>query len=358
MVIQSIRVFKKEIHFRKPALTSRNVFKSRVIYIVKFTSDTGSVGFGEASPLEHLSIDDLPDYLEHLREILTTCMGREELAPIPFAFPSIRFGLETAWQDLKQKEIGIIFDQNFTKGKPISINGLVWMAPLEDMFEEAIAKIESGFKCMKFKVGAHDFDAECDLIQAIRSKYPTPKIKIRLDANGAFVPQEALKKMNRLSEFDIHSIEQPIRAGNWELMGQLCSETRIPIALDEELIGINPEVDGAELLDTCRPHYIILKPNLLGGFEVCDKWIALAESRHIKWWATSALESDIGLNAISQWSATYNNNLPQGLGTGALYTNNIKSPLEVKGDSLHYSETQWGYDDFLEDAEMVLNLEN
>jgi L-alanine-DL-glutamate epimerase-like enolase superfamily enzyme len=258
-------------------------------------------------------------------------------------WPSIAFALGTAIFDLKSGGQRLLFESKFTSGdSPIAINGLVWMGDPGFMLQQIEEKINAGFSVIKMKVGAIDFEQELALIRHIRMNYPAEKIEIRIDANGAFRFVDVFKKLEQLAVFSIHSIEQPIKAGNPQMMAEVCRFSPIPVALDEELIGIVPDDDKKRLLDIILPQFIILKPSLLGGFENSQQWINLAEERGAAWWVTSALESNIGLNAIAQWTATHKNPLPQGLGTGSLYSNNIPSPLLVENGFLHYKpETSW-----------------
>ena len=243
-----------------------------------------------------------------------------------------------AFQSLRSEDPFLLFPSNFTSGDDsISINGLVWMGSKEYMKEQISEKIASGFNCIKLKIGAIDFQAELELLKYIRSQFSSEEIELRVDANGAFAVEEALVKLEQLNQFDIHSIEQPIKQGNWQAMAKLCQQTPIPIALDEELIGISDVSKKRELLQRVQPQYIIFKPSLIGGFRGTKEWLDLAEDLNIGWWITSALESNIGLNAISQWTYLQNSTMPQGLGTGGLYTNNFESPLEVKNGNIQYN---------------------
>lgn len=343
------RIIHHQLEFVKPAKTSRNVFKERHIRYV-LLSENGITGIGEAAPLHLLSIDDVEDYDSKLEEVCTQLCKVKLTSHLNLdlnfdlnlnQYPSIRFGLETALLDLKNGGRQIIFDTDFLRGKPIPINGLVWMADLDAMYDEAISKIQQGFRCIKFKVGQHDFDAECRLLERIRKEYSAFQLEIRLDANGALLQDEALTQLNELSRFDIHSIEQPIAVNQWDDMAKLCQESKIDIALDEELIGVEVFEKGNELLKHIEPQYVILKPNLIGGFTVSDEWIKLCRKHQIGWWATSALESNIGLNAIAQWVSQYDVNMPQGLGTGSLYSNNIDSPLEIIDQNLTSNSQHW-----------------
>lgn len=293
-------------------------------------------GLGEAGLFRGLSCDDRPDYEEKLSEV---CRDIDRYASSPSLladWPSIRFAVETAVRDLENGGKRLIYPSRWTEGQSaVTINGLVWMGDRRLMRERIAEKLAAGFTCVKIKIGGIDFDDELSLLRFIRRE--APSVALRLDANGAFTPADALGKLRRLAEFRIHSIEQPIRAGQWKEMGQLCHTSPIPIALDEELIGINDPGLKIRLLDEVRPQFIILKPTLTGGFSASEEWIRIAEERGCGWWATSALESNIGLNAIAQWVATLDTSMPQGLGTGQLYHNNIPSPLTLIADRLTYS---------------------
>lgn len=329
-----------QLAFKKPARTSRAEMKYKYGYFVTL-EDNGTKGIGECSYIEGLSIDNLALYGNKLATITTRA---NDLTPILenelVDFPSIKFGLETALLDLKNGGNKILFPSEFTAGRAqIPINGLVWMGSADAMRAEIIQKLEDGFSCIKLKVGAIDFKEECKLLELIRNDFSKEKIEIRLDANGSFKKEEAIQKLTTLARFDIHSIEQPIATKQWELMREICTANIINIALDEELIGISSKEKKQQLLETIRPPYIILKPSLLGGFKACDEWIELAEAMSIKWWATSALESNIGLNAIAQWVFSKQKNTTQGLGTGGLYTNNIDSPLYIQNGHLGYGTT-------------------
>ncbi|MBR9859876.1 o-succinylbenzoate synthase [bacterium] len=320
------------LEFLKPAKTSRNVFETREIQLIHlYDTKSGRTGIGEAAPLKMLSIDDREDYKFVLEQKLSEFCEAEALEELDLdSLPSIKFGVETALHDLNFKETYKLFDTPFTKGmEQIPINGLVWMADLETMYNEALSKIEAGFNCIKFKVGAHDFDKECMLLEKIRKQFSAFKIELRLDANGAFKPDEAAEQLQTLKRFEIHSIEQPIKPKQWDAMAFLCREQFIPIALDEELIGLNIQAQAEKLLREINPQYLILKPNLIGGLANADSWIKLAAKQNIDWWATSALEGNIGLNAIAQWVSQYHPKLHQGLGTGSLYKDNIEVNLQI-----------------------------
>jgi o-succinylbenzoate synthase len=328
---------KHSLTFKKPARTSRGEMLSHEVFYIKLRQEN-RVGYGEASPLKGLSIDDRPDFEQKLKEC---CQYINDGLPVDALslkeFPSLQFAFETASLSLPFNEDFKVFDTAFFRGAPIKINGLVWMNTKTEMLEEAFLKVEQGFDCIKFKVGALDFDEECRMLEAFRKCYSSFKVELRLDANGAFSTDDAQEKLKELSRFDIHSIEQPIKAKQPDYMQELCAKTRIPIALDEELIGLDVVNDGNALLKYIKPHYIIIKPTLIGGFANANAWVKHAQLNNIGWWATSALESNIGLNAIAQWCSTYKNDLPQGLGTGALYTNNIESPLSILDGELLYN---------------------
>ncbi|WP_304156783.1 o-succinylbenzoate synthase [Mesonia mobilis] len=329
---------KYTLNFKRPSGTSRGVLTTKETWFL-ILEEENNFGIGECGILRTLSIDDRPDYEEKLK---WTCQNihlpKDELLAELVEFPSIQFGVEMALLSLQSQDPFQLFPSAFTNGeKGIPINGLIWMGEEAFMHEQIQQKLEQGFSCIKLKIGAIDFDKEIALLQSIRKKYSASEIELRVDANGAFQPHEALQKLQRLSELDLHSIEQPIKQGQFSEMAKLCAKTPLPIALDEELIGVFSVTKKEELLQTIQPQYIILKPSLIGGFKGTQEWIDLAEKQNIGWWITSALESNIGLNAISQFTFMQDSNMPQGLGTGSLYTNNIKSPLVVKGEYITYA---------------------
>ena len=368
-----IEISERTLHFKQPAGTSRGVYTTRHSYYLTLTSDEmpGVEGVGECATLPDLSCDAKPEYEMTLRQV---CQMVEQMGRIPYdmirAYPSITFGLETAFASffnaakkfleivpaegassssemLKQKGVSVpvgmenlvdLFDSPFGKGEEgITINGLVWMGTYEEMLARLEEKLQAGFHCVKLKIGAIDFFKELDLIKRIRDVYTQEQVELRVDANGGFLPENAMSQLEALAKYDIHSIEQPIRQHQWPKMAQLCRETPLPIALDEELIGVNVRSMKEALLDTIRPQYIILKPSLHGGIYGCNEWIQLASQRGIGSWITSALESNIGLNAIAHYAAKVygpNVEMPQGLGTGQLFTDNIPMPLEIRGDKL------------------------
>lgn len=368
-----IEISERTLHFKQPAGTSRGVYTTRHSYYLTLTSDElpGVEGVGECATLPDLSCDAKPEYEMTLRQV---CQMVEQMGRIPYdmirAYPSIIFGLETAFASffdaakkfleivptegassssemLKQKGVSVpagmenlteLFDSPFGRGEEgITINGLVWMGTYEEMLARLEEKLQAGFHCVKLKIGAIDFFKELDLIKRIRDVYTKEQVELRVDANGGFLPENAMSQLEALAKYDIHSIEQPIKQHQWPKMAQLCRETPLPIALDEELIGVNVRSMKQALLDTVCPQYIILKPSLHGGIYGCNEWIELANQRGIGSWITSALESNIGLNAIAHYAAkVYGSNvkMPQGLGTGQLFTDNIPMPLEIRGDKL------------------------
>lgn len=325
----------------KPMGTSRGVLHERDTFVIGLKSPKNSscLGLGECAPLTGLSVDDKPNFTEKLQEICA--LLNEGLCPSDLDlvdWPSIRFGLEAALIDLENGGRRCFFNNDFTSGKQsIPINGLIVMSDIENMLRQAFDKSKLGFDCIKIKIGAHDFDAECQLLSEIRKKFPPAKIQIRLDANGAFEVDTALDKIGRLAEFEIHSLEQPIKPGQWQGMAEICSKSPVPIALDEELIGIQSRADKERLLKTIYPQFIVLKPTLLGGLKASMEWITFARRLNIGYWITSALESNIGLNVISQWTSTLPIKLHQGLGTGQLFTTNFPSPIKVSQGNLTYS---------------------
>lgn len=349
-------VSKKVFEFNFVARTSRGRMKERTCWFIKLWDESNAAlfGIGECAPLPGLSIDDKPDFEIVLNQVAENVLSLKLESPsllkdvgklVPVEYPSIRFGLETALLDLKNGGKRIIFNNSFLASKPIPINGLVWMGDLDLMLQQASIKIEEGFRCIKIKVGGLNFEKECDILNYIRKKYYREEITLRLDANGAFKTEEALYKLYDLSKFKIHSIEQPIKAGQPELE-ELCRKSPIPIALDEEMIGISSAEAKKELLNRVKPQFIIIKPSLHGGMVGTQEWISIAESLTIGWWITSALESNIGLNAICQLTANYPVSVPQGLGTGTLYENNFESPLEVKKGEIFYNpRLSWNADE-------------
>ena len=326
-----IDIEERVLHFKQPAGTSRGVYTTRRIWLVKVT-DGERVDIGECAPLPQLSCDDIPNYAEVLRQF---CDEVERSGEIPYDklrnYPSMLFGLETAIHPLPFPKEG---------ARAIPINGLVWMGSHDEMLRRMEEKLEQGFRCVKLKIGAIDFDHELDLIKRIRSRFSHHEVELRVDANGAFPFEEALYKLELLSQYNIHSIEQPIRAGQWAYMAELCRESPLPIALDEELIGVNDPDQKRQMLNIIKPRYIILKPSLHGGMAGTREWVETANDMQIGSWITSALESNIGLYAIARLCLSiYGDHItmPQGLGTGQLFTDNIPMPLKIRGDKLWIS---------------------
>lgn len=326
------------LRFKRPAGTSRGVYREhRVWYVVlRDNENPAHIGIGECAPLPGLSCDYNTRYAETLTRFCRILEERQQLDIEPLRpYPSILFGLESTLQHYQQRSWQLR-ESPFSRGvEGIAINGLIWMGNIEQMRQQAESLLQRGFSCIKLKIGAIGFDEELELLRDIRKGHPD--VTLRVDANGAFASGELTEKLQKLAALEIHSIEQPIRAGLWEEMARLCDAAPLPIALDEELIGIHRPEAKRQLLETIRPHYIILKPSLHGGISGCTEWIALANELGIGWWITSALESSIGLNSIAQWCATLGNPLPQGLGTGSLYQNNLPLPLVVKGDALWFN---------------------
>jgi o-succinylbenzoate synthase len=348
---------KKVFHFNFTARTSRGRMNDRTSWFIKVwdESQPGIFGIGECAPLPGLSIDAKPDYEEVLQRVINgvpsislqaNTLLQDARKLVPTGYPSIVFGLETALIDLKNGGERKFFNNSFLQSKPVPINGLVWMGDLDVMLQQASIKIDDGFKCIKIKVGGLNFEKECDIIQYIRKKYFRDEIELRLDANGSFKPEEALYKLNDLSRFKIQSIEQPIKPGLPE-MEELCRKSPIPVVLDEELIGVDLVEDKKKLLERIKPQFIIIKPSLIGGIQSSEEWISIANAQGVGWWMTSALESNIGLNAICQFTANYPVSIPQGLGTGMLYDDNIQSPLEVvRGEILYNPKLSWELPEF------------
>lgn len=336
-----ISITPRTLHFKQPAGTSRGVYNTRKSWFVEIEDSErpGCKGVGECAPLPDLSCDARPEYEKTLESIcrmieLTGNVNYDMLRP----YPSILFGIETAMTDLQNGGNGRLFDTPFARGEEgITINGLVWMGSHDEMLARLEAKMQAGFHCVKLKIGAIEFDSELDLIRHIRQAFTKEQIELRVDANGGFTFEDAPSRLEQLARYDIHSIEQPIRQHQWARMAQLCASSPIPIALDEELIGVNMPGMKQELLDTIRPQYIILKPSLHGGISGTREWIDMAHQRGIGSWITSALESNVGLNAVAQLAADVygpNISMPQGLGTGMLFTDNIEMPLTIRGEKL------------------------
>ena len=337
--------YKYILQFKTPSGTSRGILKNKETWFL-YISKEGKFGVGECGLFRGLSIDDRPDYEDKLKWVCNNIeLGLDILLAKTIHFPSIQIGLEQAFLSLQSQSPFKLFVSNFTESnKSIDINGLIWMGDREFMNDQIKEKIAQGFRCLKMKIGAIDFATEIQLLASIRKEFSINDIELRVDANGAFKPSEALEKLKILSNYDLHSIEQPIRQGHYQEMALLCEETPLPIALDEELIGVFDVTKRTKMLQIIKPQYIILKPSLVGGFKESLEWIELAKKSGIGWWVTSALESNIGLNAIAQWTATLKSSMPQGLGTGGLFTNNFDSPLEVYKGGLYYNKNKnWNF---------------
>jgi len=327
--------FKKyDLQFKRPAKTSRGEFRVRKVWFL-FLEENGKTGIGECAPLPGLSSETPEEVETLLTEICAHPSYFLQNPDLTQNISSVRFAIETALLDLQNGGSQILFPSGFTKREQgISINGLIWMGEANFMLKQIREKIEAGFRCIKLKIGSLDFDKELEILKSIREKYDAGQIILRVDANGAFTSEEALEKLHQLAQFGLHSIEQPIAAGQWEKMAEICKKSPVQVALDEELIGIYSKNEKEKLLDVIQPQFLILKPSLHGGFSGCNEWIEAAEKRSIGWWVTSYLESNIGLNAIAQWTFYKNAQGWQGLGTGSLFVNNILSPLEIRGENL------------------------
>jgi o-succinylbenzoate synthase len=339
------------LDFKQPSGTSRGVMTHKETWFLIIEKDQKK-GIGECGILRGLSCDDRPDYE---KKLAWTCanihLGKDQLWEALIEFPSIQFGVEMAFQSLVSENPFLLFSSEFTKSlKSIAINGLIWMGNEAFMKQQIEEKLAEGFHCLKLKIGAINFDEELKLLHHIRQNFTPEQVEIRVDANGAFDKTDALNKLNQLTGFKLHSIEQPIQKNNTDSMSELCKMSPIPIALDEELIGVFSLDEKEQLLVKIKPQYIILKPSFVGGFRGTNEWISLAEKHNIKWWITSALESNIGLNAIAQWTFLKQNSRPQGLGTGALYTNNFECQLEVSKGQLWFKndkEFDFDFEEFL-----------
>lgn len=331
IVVMKFSLTKHSLKYKKPAGTSRGVLTHREVFLLQATDKKGNKGLGECGIIPGLSVDDVPNYEQQLVnfvELLNT--GKQPEPHFLKKFPSIAFAYECAMLDVKQGGIQQFFDTPYTQRKAgIPINGLVWMGDLEEMWQEVQDKIKAGFECIKLKIGFHEFDAECRLLEKIRKFKSASRLELRVDANGAYAPDDALKLLKELKRFDLHSLEQPIKAGIWETMEEICAKSPLPIALDEELIGVDVETQGNTLIKKIKPQWLVLKPSLLGGLGVAENWIKLAHNHKTGWWATSALESNVGLDAIAQWVSTFDSKMYQGLGTGQLYEKNFKPETEI-----------------------------
>jgi len=339
------KLIANHLQFKLPAGTSRGVLKTKPTWYLHLTHQlTGNVGIGECSIIPKLSSDDKPELESELEKLVE----RINLNDVPVLdeyneWPAIKFALETALEDLAYSDNFSPFPGDFYQGKKsIPINGLVWMGDENFMQSQIQQKIDDGFDCIKMKIGAIDFDTELRILKSIRKNFSPEQIELRVDANGAFSTEEAMSKLEKLAKFQIHSIEQPIRPDQWKDMALLTANSPIPIALDEELIGLTDLGYQIQMLNFIQPQYIILKPSLLGGIQASEQWVSITKNNNIGWWATSALESNIGLNAIAQWVSNKKTKMPQGLGTGKLFTNNIDSPLTIRNGKLTYdTKKKW-----------------
>lgn len=342
----NLNIIPYRLNFKFPAGTSRSVLKTRDVYFLVLENEAGTQGWGEVAPLEGLS-EELVQMGEDFKFFMDA-FGKQPVSPSVIkeinSYPSGRFGLESAYLDLQNQGRRIWFPGKFVSGeKRIPINGLIWMGSRSEMFDRVKEKLQLGYHCLKLKIGGIDFDEEIELISYIRSQFDEEILEIRLDANGSFKPANAVERLKRLSEYSIHSIEQPIPSGNWERMAGLCGLNIIPIALDEELIGLHSQEWKKRLIDTVRPQYLIFKPSLIGGIAETEEYISICKKNRIGWWITSALESNVGLNVLGQFSEKLQVTRPQGLGTGKLFTNNIASPfVEKKGEVFCIPSRGWG----------------
>ncbi|MBC99930.1 MAG: o-succinylbenzoate synthase [Crocinitomicaceae bacterium] len=338
-------IFYHNLNFIIPGGTSRGILKNKPTWYIKiYHNDNPSIfGLGECGPIQGLSIESGDKMMDQLKKVQESI---NDLSNLDLSlFPSINFGIENALKDLKNGGKRIIFKNSFLQGKPIKINGLIWMGDKDFMINQIKSKIEKGFSCLKLKIGYIDFKEEISILKNIRKQFSSKILEIRVDANGAFSSKNVLQKLDTLGKLEIHSIEQPIAVNQWDYLKEICEKSPIPIALDEELIQLKKEKN--EFIKYISPQYLVLKPTLIGGFEATKKWITIAEENHINWWVTSALESNVGLSAIAQFCANYPLTLPQGLGTGQLFSNNIPSPLEIKGENIFYNENKtWNMSDF------------
>ena len=340
---------KRDLIFKFPAGTSRGFLYSKPSwFIFIYNEDNPQIeGVGECSVIPGLSLDDEAKMDDKLTEICHKInQGENVFNKQVYEFPSISFGLEMALKDLEASGSKILFPTTFAKGeKGIEINGLIWMGEVNWMIDQIKKKLDEGFTCIKIKIGALNLDKEFRIIKNLRKNFAATELEIRVDANGAFGFEEAGEILNRLAELDIHSIEQPIVPSQLTEMAKLCETSPVPIALDEELIGKYTFENKKKLVEILKPQYLVLKPSLLGGFSEASDWIKIAGSLSIDWWITSALESNIGLSAIAQRASTFKLGMPQGLGTGSLYKENIASPLEIRGAALFYnSNKRWHYE--------------
>lgn len=332
--------FKYTLKFRQSAGTSRGVLTTKDSYFLKLT-DGENIGIGECGLLKGLSADDRPDYEARLNWLIDNInLPEAELFGELQEFPSLQFGLEMALRDLESSG-HIYFDTEFTRGETGQpINGLIWMGDRSFMEDQIRKRLAEGFRVLKMKIGAIDIKTELELLKGLREEFPASQLTIRVDANGAFDKDNVQPVLEALARLEIHSIEQPLKPGQWQEMAAVCEQSPVPVALDEELIGVFTRAERRHLIETIKPPFVILKPSFIGGWRGSDEWINLADEYNAGWWVTSALESNFGLNAIAQWNSTKENPLPSGMGTGSLYTNNLDSPLKVRAGKLYYDQTE------------------
>jgi o-succinylbenzoate synthase len=340
--MKSFRIIPHIFDFKKPSGTSRGVMTQKKSWFIEL-QENGVSAWGECSIIENLSPDykDDASYFGKIQEFLGQWQNNSLEIAAMNEFPSIKFGIEMALLDLETGGKRILYDTPFTRGEAkIKINGLIWMGSPESMQQQIQEKLNQGFSCIKLKIGAIDWADEYKILKAVREEFSASDIELRVDANGAYSPKQAKEILKQLADLEVHSIEQPIRAGQVQEMTELCATTPCPIALDEELIGVFDIQEKQKLLAQIKPQYIILKPSLHGGISGTQEWISIAKQNNMAWWMTSALESNLGLNAIAQLASTYILQLPQGLGTGALYTTNLPSPLYLEGEWLGYDASK------------------
>ena len=343
-----ITVHPYTLHFKRPAATSRGALTTRQVYFLRAVDNEqpGVIGWGECGPMPGLSVDDRPDFGEQVQRVCQQINAGVALKEIDLtSLPSLAFGLETALRDWQTGGQQRLYHTPFSRGEaPLATHGLIWMDTPENVLHQIETKLAQGFRVIKLKVGALPLEQECAILAAIRRVHSADQIQLRLDANGAFTPQNALDILKRFAEFAIHFLEQPIRPKQWPALAELCAHSPIPIALDEELIGVHEPQQQQALLETIRPQHIILKPALLGGFAASEAWIKRTESIGCEWWINSMLESNIGLNALCQWTSALDSGRVHGLGTGQLFTNNIPSPLQLNGPLLSLNPTtEWNF---------------
>lgn len=332
------------LHFTFEAKTSRDTLHVRPVWFILVKENNLLVAVGECAWLNGLSPEKESELEPRLQEV---CSNFNEYLTRPDllkSWPSLQMAMDMIRAQLNSKQLFNPFPGTFSQGgTEIPINGLVWMGDKDSMLNSIRTKISEGYKCVKLKIGGIDFNDELRILEYIRKDFDENAIEIRLDANGAFEKNKARLKLESLAKFGIHSIEQPIKQGQWNEMANLISYSPIPIALDEELIGITEKDEREKMLEDLKPDYIILKPSLIGGFTSSKEWIDFANKFGIKWWLTSMLESNIALNALCQWVSTQDTgNLPQGLGTGKLYSNNIDCGLNTSGGFIRFNpEVKW-----------------